>query len=71
MTTTPPYPAPPNLMNEAQAAAFLTVAPKTLAAWRATKRTTGPIYLRIGGAVRYRVSDLQNFLENSVQEVKT
>ena len=55
------------LLTEAQAAALLSIAPATLTAWRTTKRAAQPAYCRIGGAVRYRRSDLAAFIEHSVQ----
>jgi hypothetical protein len=37
------------------------IKPKTLAQWRWKK--IGPDYIKIGGMVRYRLSDLENFFE--------
>ncbi len=60
--------SPPNaLLTEVQAAALLSVQPSTLAAWRATKRVSQPKHCRIGGAVRYRLIDIQSYIEASVQ----
>lgn len=55
------------LLTEAQAAALLNVAPATMTAWRATKRAARPTHCRIGGAVRYRLTDINAFIEQSVQ----
>jgi predicted DNA-binding transcriptional regulator AlpA len=61
-------PAPPALLTEAQAAARLTISPATMRAWRATKRAASPAYCRIGGAVRYRASDIDAFIAKSLRE---
>ena len=55
----------PQLLSTKQAAAFLKRKPQTLAIWRCKQRYTLP-YLKIGGAVLYRVADLRAFLEASV-----
>lgn len=60
--------APPDaLLTEVQAAALLNVAPATMTAWRVTKRAARPAHCRIGGAIRYRRSDIDAFIEHSVQ----
>ena len=51
-------------LTEKQAAERLQLKPQTLNKWRARRR--GPAYLKIGGRVRYRASDLEKFLEGSV-----
>lgn len=66
-TDVPGVPPPDALLTESQAAAILNVAAATLTAWRATKRTAQPIHCRIGGAVRYRRSDIDAFVQASVQ----
>jgi predicted DNA-binding transcriptional regulator AlpA len=65
-TTTPGHAPPDSLLTEAQAAAVLNIAPATLVAWRATKRAVRPAHCRIGGAVRYRRSDIEAFIEASI-----
>lgn len=45
--------------NEAQAAEYLGIAPKTLGGWRGTGK--GPAYCKFGAAVRYSIVDLQDF----------
>lgn len=50
------------VLNDRQAAAFLGVSPGTLANWR-SQGTVGVPYVRLGRAVRYRVRDLQAFLD--------
>lgn len=49
----------PDLMNKKEAAAYLTIAVRTLDDWRATKRVP---CVTIGGIVRFRRSDLDAFL---------
>ncbi len=44
-----------------KAAAFLNVAPKTLANWRAMGK--GPKFCRIGRRIVYRVDDLRRFMD--------
>ncbi len=53
----------PELLNEAQAAEFLQVTPGTLSVWRSTKRYPIP-YLKIGSRVRYRRTDLEQWLRS-------
>lgn len=50
-----------DLLDEKQAADFLSVKPGTLAIWRCTGRWSLP-FLRVGRAVRYRRSDLEAWL---------
>jgi excisionase family DNA binding protein len=51
----------PILLTERQAAEFLTVRVKTLQAWRVRGR--GPKFIKLGGSVRYRREDLEQFLD--------
>ena len=53
-----------DLLTEADAAALLLVSPKTLQKRRFDKKP--PKYLSLNGTVRYRLSDLKEYLENSV-----
>ncbi|WP_254789413.1 helix-turn-helix domain-containing protein [Variovorax sp. OV329] len=53
---------PDALLDDIRAAKFLGVAPKTLPVWRSTRRVEIP-YIKIGRCVRYRLSDLQRFVE--------
>ena len=53
-------PQPP-LLTEAEAAAFLSLKAETLATWRCTKRYSLP-FIRVGRAIRYRMSDVEDFL---------
>lgn len=50
------------LLDDAQAAAALSVKPGTLAVWRTTGRYALP-FLKIGRLVRYRAGDLAAWLE--------
>lgn len=47
-------------VDERKAAKFIGVAVQTLRNWRHMRR--GPAYLKIGKAVRYRIQDLDAFL---------
>lgn len=51
------------LLNDAQAAAFINVSPKTLPVWRSTGRYQIP-YIKVGRKVRYRREDLIAWLES-------
>jgi len=52
------------LLNEAAAAHFLGLQPKTLCRWRWERK--GPSYCKVGGAIRYRHQDLEAFVSNTV-----
>lgn len=51
------------LVDEKIAAEILGITAGTLSVWRCTRRYALP-YLKIGRAVRYRVSDLEAFMES-------
>lgn len=53
----------PALMNSRQAAAWLGVCPRTLSSLIANKQI--PV-VRIGRAVRFRLTDLESFVESRV-----
>jgi hypothetical protein len=53
---------PDTLLDDAQAAAALSLKPATLAVWRTTGRYNLP-YLKIGRLVRYRAGDLAAWLD--------
>ena len=55
------------LLTEKQAAEILNIKPKTLSRWR--WQGEGPIYRKIGGAVRYSVDDLKEFIEKGSRQV--
>lgn len=51
------------LLKPEQAAEFLNVSPHTITFWRLSG--TGPRHLKVGKHVRYRMSDLETFLDSS------
>jgi excisionase family DNA binding protein len=52
-----------NLLTREQAAQYLGVTPGTLSVWACTHRYDLP-YVRVGRSVRYRLRDLEAFLES-------
>jgi len=44
-----------------EAAAYLNLQPQTLEQWRWLKK--GPTYIKMGRAIRYRIEDLNRFME--------
>lgn len=61
--------APTGLVNTEQAAAFLDIAPGTLVVWRSTNRRVLP-YVKIGSQVRYRMKDLESFIEANMHNAQ-
>lgn len=55
------------LINEVEAAKYLGLCVATLRAWRSTRRVNLR-YHKIGRAVRYRIEDLEAFLQSSAME---
>jgi len=55
------------LLDERQAAAKLQVTPGTLSVWRSTGRYALP-FIKVGRKVRYRVSELDLWLERRTRE---
>ena len=51
------------LINEEQAGAMLKVSTRTLQAWRV--RGYGPKFRKMGRAVRYRLEDLETFVDEN------
>jgi len=51
------------LMDEAEAADFLSISPGTLSVWRSTGRYAVP-FVKVGRRVRYRRSDLEVWLQS-------
>jgi len=51
-----------NLMTPAEAAAKLGVQMSTMAAWRTSGK--GPIFTKVGGAVRYAPADIERWLQS-------
>ena len=54
------------LLRPHQVADQLAIAESTLATWRCREPQRLP-YIRVGGAVRYRPSDLDAFIERNLQ----
>ena len=52
-----------DLLTTKEAAAFLKLAPITLAKWRAAKK--GPTWTRTGRTVKYRRRDLEAYLKQN------
>ncbi len=63
MSTCELSPALPALCTREQAAEYLGVKPQTLAVWATTKRYHLPM-VKVGSLVRYRLADLEKFLES-------
>jgi hypothetical protein len=51
------------ILTEREAADRLYAKPPTLTKWRARGR--GPAYLKLSGKIRYRLSDIEKFIESS------
>ena len=54
---------PSNLLTRQQAAEYLGVKVQTLAVWKTSKRYRLPV-VKVGSLVRYRLADLERFLES-------
>jgi hypothetical protein len=61
----PPAAPAAALLNETQAAERLNISPRTLQAWRV--RGHGPGFVKLGGAVRYRPTDLDAFIDGAAR----
>ncbi|WP_310532557.1 helix-turn-helix domain-containing protein [Novosphingobium sp.] len=48
------------LLDEVAAAEVLRLQPKTLCRWRWEGR--GPAYVKVGGAIRYRIADIDEYV---------
>ena len=53
----------PALFTREEAATYLGIKPQTLALWACTKRYDLP-FVKVGRAVRYRLADLDAFIES-------
>lgn len=51
-----------HMLSNADAAAHCGIAPQTLALWRSQRRSNQPPYIKLGRAVRYKISDLDRWL---------
>jgi excisionase family DNA binding protein len=54
---------PSQLLSREQAAEYLGVKPQTLAVWKTSQRYRLPV-VKVGSLVRYRLADLERFLES-------
>lgn len=54
------------LLTREEAAAFLSIKPQTLAVWHTTRRYNLPV-VKVGRAVRYRLSDLEKFVASRIE----
>lgn len=54
------------LLDDKQAAEYLSVSPGTLSVWRSTGRYALK-FIKVGRAVRYRITDLDEWLEARVR----
>lgn len=54
------------LITEAEAAELLCIKPQTLAAWRCRATQDLP-FVRVGRAIRYRLSDVEDWLARRTQ----
>jgi len=55
-----------DFLNREQAAEFLNLKKCTLEAWAI--RGGGPAFVKFGRAVRYRISDLENYIKNQTRQ---
>ncbi len=55
-----------DFLNRKQAAEFLNLKKCTLEAW--ANRGGGPAFVKFGRAVRYRISDLENYITNQTRQ---
>ncbi|MCF8076093.1 MAG: helix-turn-helix domain-containing protein [Desulfotignum sp.] len=53
-------------LKRQQAAEYLNVKRSTLEAW--ATRGGGPAFVKLGRAVRYRISDLEKFIESRIRQ---
>lgn len=54
----------PDLLDETSAAQLLNLRPRTLTRWRFERK--GPTFVKLGGAVRYRSTDLEAFVSRNL-----
>ena len=53
------------LLTTEEAAQYLTVSRRTLERWRT--EGGGPAYVKLGGCIRYRVSDLDEYIASELR----
>jgi len=54
------------MLTEKQVAAMLNINPATLNNWR--QQGKGPKYVKVGGSIRYRYTDVELYLEKNAVE---
>jgi len=64
-----PSTASRGLLNEAQAADHLNVSNRTMQCWRLQGR--GPVFVKLGKAVRYRPEDLDAYVASALAQSTT
>jgi len=55
---------PLQLLTQKETAKLLSISTKTLEAWR--REGKGPPSIKVGGAIRYRRSDLERYIDSRV-----
>ena len=58
----------PPVVDTTAAAAYIGVSPRTLHTWRSEGR--GPSYIRAGRCIRYRLRDLETYLDARTVEAE-
>ncbi|WP_373653823.1 helix-turn-helix domain-containing protein [Schlesneria sp. DSM 10557] len=53
------------MLTNAEAAAFINVKPGTLDSWRYMQREGQPPYHKLGRLIRYRLGELESWLESN------
>jgi len=61
---------PEKLLKPQQVADILGIEELTLATWRCSTRSRPLPFVRVGGAVRYRPSDVQRFIDSNTEPAK-
>lgn len=56
------------LLTDSEVSGVLKVPLPTLAAWRCSGRVKGLPFVKIGGSIRYRSSDVQAFIQANVTQ---
>lgn len=59
-----PHTVQRRLLDEHEAAAHLSISVSTLRRWRSERRGQGPPWHKLGGAVRYCITDLDAYIES-------
>lgn len=60
--TVTPQPIPDRLIDEVEAADILGVKKQTMGVWRI--RGCGPAFVKIGRLVKYKLSDIRNYIDS-------